>query len=101
MGERSLRAITDLTGTTVCSTHYKPISGTDSELKFTAQVEGREHGPVLSVREVLRPGEIGRFLSQEPVLGHLTVPQSLDRYLYTVNNPSGTSTRRGRTGGTP
>ncbi|MBI4415704.1 MAG: RHS repeat-associated core domain-containing protein [Euryarchaeota archaeon] len=31
--------------------------------------------------------ELGRFLSQDPILGHLTVPQSLDRFTYTVNNP--------------
>jgi len=30
---------------------------------------------------------LGRFLSQDRVLGHLTAPQSLNRYLYAVNNP--------------
>jgi RHS repeat-associated protein len=82
----------DASGTNVDSTHYKPFgleygtSGTDPKLKFTAQWKDANSGLYYLFRRFYDP-EFGRFLSQDPILGHLTAPQSLDRYLYTVNNP--------------
>jgi RHS repeat-associated protein len=89
----SLRAVTDGAGTNIYTTHYKPFGleygttpGTDPKLKFTAQWKDSNTGLYYLFRRFCDP-EIGRFLSQDPVLGQLTVPQSLDRYPYTVNNP--------------
>jgi len=89
----STRAVTDSAGAIVWATQYKPFgleystSGSgDSKLRFTGQWKDATTGLYYLFRRFYDP-EIGRFLSQDRILGHLTVPQSLNRYLYTVNNP--------------
>ncbi len=75
----------------VFSTNYLPFgvqyaaSGTDPNVKYTGQWSealglywdhARFYDPTL-----------GRFVSDDPVLGHLSTPQTLDRYAYAVNDP--------------
>ncbi len=75
----------------VFSTNYLPFgiqyaaSGTDPSIKYTGQWDealglywdhARFYDPTL-----------GRFVSADPVLGHLSTPQTLDRYAYAVNDP--------------
>ena len=73
-------------------TQYKPFgqeyatSGSYASLKYTGQWRDSNTGLYYLYRRFYDP-DLGRFLSPDPILGHLTVPQSLDRYLYTVNNP--------------
>jgi RHS repeat-associated protein len=88
----STRAVTDSAGGIAWATQYKPFGieyGTtagDSKLRFTGQWKDANTGLYYLFRRFYDP-EVGRFLGQDRILGHLTVPQSLNRYLYTVNNP--------------
>jgi RHS repeat-associated protein len=88
----STRAVTDANRAIVFGTQYKPFgaefgtTGTDSKLKFTGQHKDAATGLYYLFRRFYDP-ELGRFLVQDRILGHLTVPQSLVRYAYTVNNP--------------
>jgi len=89
----SARAVTDSAGGIAWATQYKPFGieyGTtgsgDSQLRFTGQWRDAATGLYYLFRRFYDP-EVGRFLSPDRVLGHLTVPQSLNRYLYAVNNP--------------
>jgi RHS repeat-associated protein len=78
-------------GSVVFSTNYEPFgrqyaaSGSDPSVKYTGQWaealglywnHARYYDPTL-----------GRFVSADPVLGHLRNPQTLDRYAYARNNP--------------
>jgi len=88
----SVRALSDGNGHWTYFTQYKPFGqeygtqGTGPKLKYTGQQKDAATGLYYLFRRFYDP-EIGRFLSQDPILGHLTVPQSLARYTYAVNNP--------------
>ncbi len=88
----STRVVTDSSAATVFGTQYKPFgaeyatTGTDSKLKFTGQWRDTNTGLYYLFRRFYDP-DIGRFFSQDRILGHLTAPQSLTRYSYAVNNP--------------
>ena len=90
----SVRVVTNTAGAIFSSTQYKPFGiqyGLVNEpvgqrLKFTGQWHDAATNMYYLYRRFYDP-ELGRFLSPDPVLGHLTVRQSLDRYVYTVNNP--------------
>ena len=88
----SLNATSDAVGNWAYVTQYKPFgqeyatSGSYASLKYTGQWRDANTGLYYLYRRFYDP-DLGRFLSPDPILGHLTVPQSLDRYLYTVNNP--------------
>jgi len=75
------------------ATEYKPFgleygttSSGDSKLRFTGRQKDTNTGLYHLFRRFYDP-EVGRFLGQDRILGHLTVPQSLARYTYTVHNP--------------
>jgi len=82
----------DASGNWAYYTQYKPFGqeygtlGSWSSLKYTGQWRDANTGLYYLYRRFYDPA-LGRFLSPDPILGHLTVPQSLDRYVYTVNNP--------------
>jgi RHS repeat-associated protein len=88
----STRAVTDSAGGVAWATQYKPFgieygaTGSDSKLRFTGQQKDANTGLYYLFRRFYDP-EVGRFLGQDRILGHLTVLQSLVRYAYTVNNP--------------
>jgi len=94
----SVRGLSDGNGHWTYFTQYKPFGqeygtqGTDPKLKFTGQWRDTATGLYYLFRRFYDP-EVGRFLSQDRILGHLTVSQSLNRYVYAVNNPLGTLTR--------
>jgi RHS repeat-associated protein len=88
----SVRATSDGNGNWAYVTAYKPFgqeyatSGPYASLKYTGQWRDTNTGLYYLYRRFYDP-DLGRFLSPDPILGHITVPQSLDRYVYTVNNP--------------
>ncbi len=88
--------VTDAAGAVAFSTRYKPFgieygtAGGDPKLRYTGQWKDADTVLYYLYRRFYGP-ELGRVLSQNAVLGHLTAPQSLDRYAYAVNNPSGTA----------
>jgi len=71
---------------------YKPF-GEAVVLTDSADVRTRYTGEWLDptglyyLRARMYDPETGRFLSQDPVLGSLSMPQTLNRYAYVVNNP--------------
>ena len=84
----------------VFSTNYEPFgvqyaaSGTDPSVKYTGQWSeavglywnhARYYDPTL-----------GRFVSADPILGSLRMPETLDRYSYVSNNPERFSDTSGR-----
>ncbi len=75
----------------VFSTNYEPFgvqyggSGSDPSVKYTGQWS-EAVGLYYNHARYYDP-TLGRFVSQDPVLGHLRNPQSLDRYVYAWNNP--------------
>ncbi len=77
--------------TTVFSTNYEPFgvqysaSGTDPSVKYTGQWS-EALGLYWNHARFYDP-TLGRFVSADPVLGHLSAPQTLDRYAYAVGNP--------------
>jgi RHS repeat-associated protein len=86
------RATSDGNGNWATSTQYKPFGqeyasqGSSGPLKYTGQQADPATGLYYLYRRFYDP-DLGRFLSQDVILGHLTVPQSLARYTYVVNNP--------------
>ncbi len=75
----------------VFSTNYQPFgvqyasSGTDPSVKYTGQWS-EALGLYWNHARFYDP-TLGRFVSADPVLGHLRNPQTLDRYAYVMNNP--------------
>jgi RHS repeat-associated protein len=78
-------------GSVVFSTNYEPFgvpygaSGSDPSVKYTGQWS-EALGLYWNHARYYDP-TIGRFVSADPVLGHMSAPQTLDRYAYAVNNP--------------
>ena len=87
----STRKVLDSSRNTVFSTEYEPfgkpvnVTGTES-YKYTMERHDDPTGFVYLRARQYDP-EIGRFVSADPVLGSLAVPQTLNRYAYVVNNP--------------
>jgi RHS repeat-associated protein len=87
--------ITDATKATVFSTSYEPFGrswGTTGSLFGTERYRFLgERNDTVTGQTYLRARqydpEIGRFISADPVLGALAMPQTLNRYAYVVNNP--------------
>ncbi len=62
-------------------------SGTgDTDFRFTGEQLDSDEG-LYYLRARYYDPETGRFLGQDPVRGTTRKPQSLNRYLYTQNNP--------------
>jgi RHS repeat-associated protein len=78
-------------GSVVFSTNYEPFgvpygaSGSDPSVKYTGQWS-EALGLYWNHARFYDP-TLGRFVSADPVLGHMSSPQTLDRYAYAVNNP--------------
>ena len=88
------RLVTQKSGSSVVvvfSTNYEPFgvtygaSGTDPSVKYTGQWS-EALGLYWNHARFYDP-TLGRFVSADPVLGHLRNPQTLDRYAYVANNP--------------
>jgi len=77
--------------TTDFKTNYKPFgpryapTGTDPKLTYTG--EWTEPLGLVYLRARYYDPDLGRFVSKDPVLGSLGIPQTLNRYAYVVNNP--------------
>ncbi len=77
--------------TVVFSTNYEPFgvqyaaSGTNPSIKYTGQWD-EALGLYWNHARFYDP-TLGRFVSADPGLGHMSSPQTLDRYVYAVNNP--------------
>jgi len=87
----STRRVTNNRGATVFTADYKPFGeiynqqGSET-YKFTGERHEDNTGLYYLYRRYYDP-ELGRFISQDPVLGSLSNPQSMNRYVYVVNNP--------------
>jgi len=71
---------------------YKPfgatvgVSGTDQKWKYTGEMLDSTTGLYYIGARYMDP-ELGRFISLDPNSGTLSEPQSINRYVYCVNNP--------------
>jgi len=87
----STRKVLDASRNTVFSTSYepfgKPVASSGSEAyKYTSEKHDDPTGLVYLRARQYDP-DVGRFVSADPVLGSLGMPQTLNRYPYVVNNP--------------
>ena len=88
----SIRLVTDSVPNRVFETHYRPFGkeygtmGTDPAFRFTGETRDSASGLYYLARRHYDP-ETGRFLQQDPILGSLSRPQTLNRYAYVTNNP--------------
>ncbi len=89
----STRAITTSTGAVCFSADYFPF-GTEIDYTNTCpqnyKFQGHEHDSETGndyLRSRYYSARLGRFLTPDPVYGNTSDPQSLNRYLYTRNNP--------------
>ena len=66
------------------------VSGTDQKWKYAGEMLVGAAGPSPGLYYIgarwMDP-ELGRFISLDPQLGSLSSPQTLNRYVYCVNNP--------------
>ncbi len=90
----STRLITSSTKAVIFSDGYQPFgqdngtpTGSEPERnKFTGKPYSSSTGLYYYFQRWYDP-EIGRFISQDPILGHLSSPQTLNTYTYVVNSP--------------
>src|SRR5438876_7002395 len=92
-------AVTDINGNVVWRTDYEPFGNpatVTETLPNTHEFIGREHDPETGLHYLgarYYDGGIGRFLSVDPALlrgrppSALTIPQRLNQYAYSTNNP--------------
>jgi len=86
----STRLKTNSTGGIVFSTNYKPFGpsyaeiGTE-EFKYTGKYEDTSGLYYYGARYY--DPDVARFITEDPILGDLEDPQSLNRYTYCRNNP--------------
>ncbi|MBU7018120.1 MAG: hypothetical protein HXS44_11480 [Theionarchaea archaeon] len=85
----STRLTTSETGSKVTEVQYKPfgeqISTTDERYTYNGK-ELDSTGLYYYGARYYDP-EIGRFLTRDPLQGDKTVPQTLNKYVYCLNNP--------------
>ena len=87
---RSTRLVTDTTGSSITAVGYHPfgeseITGEKERYMFTGQ-ETDSTGLYYYKARYYDP-EIGRFLTRDTWEGNYKRPQSLNRYVYCMNNP--------------
>ncbi|MBS3146098.1 hypothetical protein J4471_00180 [Candidatus Woesearchaeota archaeon] len=88
----STRAITDDNGNTVWSETYYPFggqvsaTGSDNSIKYTGKQYDYSSGLYYYGSRYMDPN-LGRFISTDKADGDLKVPQSLNKYVYALNNP--------------
>jgi len=90
----STRLVTDSNGQVVFSTGYQPYGQNNGRpagnemFQFTGMPYSSATGLYYDYQRWYDPS-IGRFISQDPISGHLSDPQSLNLYVYTENLPTG------------
>ena len=62
------------------------VGGTDQKWKYAGEILDAATGLYYIGARWMDP-ELGRWLSLDPELGSLSAPQTMDRYVYCVNNP--------------
>ena len=96
--------LTDGAGTLVISYRYDPwgnviaTGGSNTALVNPFRFSGREwdaESGFYFFRARFYDPAVGRFISRDPVFGSLTVPRSLNPYLYVQNNPTNWTDRSG------
>lgn len=91
-GLGSIRSISDTTGVEVGTTAYdafgatRSTSGVSYAFGFTGEQVDAETGFVYLRARYMDPGT-GRFLTKDPLPGHIVDPSSLHRYGYVANSP--------------
>jgi RHS repeat-associated protein len=90
---RGTRAVTNATGVTVFSAVYEPFglelaasAPANETYKFIGQYYESTTSLYLFGLRYYDP-EIGRFISEDPILGSPQFSQTLNRYAYAMNNP--------------
>jgi RHS repeat-associated protein len=85
----STRLITDESGNPVADVQYKPFGETVNEQNERYLYNGKERdssGLYYYGARYYDP-EIGRFITRDPLKGKTEAPQTLNRYVYCLNNP--------------
>jgi len=88
----SVRKATDASGSVVYSVRYEPYgapwqaSGSENPLGYLGRKMDTTIGWYCLGARFYDP-EIGRFMSEDPVIGDLTSPLTLNRYAYCPNDP--------------
>jgi RHS repeat-associated protein len=89
----STRAITNSSGTVCYNADFTPFGSElaftnvcSQNYKFTGYERDQETGLDYAVYRQYS-GRLGRFLQPDPLGGHVTNPQSLNRYTYVLNDP--------------
>jgi RHS repeat-associated protein len=91
-GLGNVRLLSDSAGTVAGSYQYEPFgnlrsqTGIATNYLFDGQQRDTESGLYYLRARYYDPSN-GRFLSKDPVKGHLEMPQTLNPYTYVVNNP--------------
>ena len=91
----STRLVTDTSGRVVFSDNYQPFGSDNTSkgsetYKFTGKPVSQTTGLYYDYQRWYDPS-IGRFISQDPSAGYLSDPQSLNPYVYVLDNPTGLS----------
>ena len=101
--EGSTRLVTSSTGSVLFADNYLPFgedngTPTGSETyKFTGKPLSATTGLYYEYQRWYDP-TIGRFISQDPLAGHLSDPQSLNPYIYATDQPTGITDPSGMDG---
>ncbi len=98
----SIRLVTDSNGNVVFSDNYQPFgqdnSSTGSSIyKFTGKPVSQTTGLYYEYARWYDP-TVGRFISPDPKKGHLWDPQTLNQYVYAVDQPTGITDPSGMDG---
>jgi RHS repeat-associated protein len=85
--------VTDEVGNKVRSTEYDPFGNwhkAQGQANIHMLFQGQQQDPESSLyymRARYYDPFIGRFISKDPVKGYLTIPQTQNPYIYSLNNP--------------
>lgn len=88
----NMRFTTSSSGSISTAANYDPFgnvitsSGILSEFQFNQQ-QYDEHSNMYYLRARMYDPENGRFISRDPIEGHLEIPQTQNPYIYAINNP--------------
>ena len=85
----SSRLITDESGNVLTDVEYEPFGTSRGEYEERYLYTGKERDATGLTYFGARyyNSETGRFLTRDPVTGNTHIPQSLNRYIYCLNNP--------------
>ena len=90
----SVRQLVNPAGTIIQARSYEPfgkqLSVAGNPLtKYAFTGEWQDPTGLIFLRARYYDPDLGRFLSLDPILGKLSMPQTLNRYVYCMNNPLG------------